>query len=151
MDGEFTIHLCGGSADAGEIGNTFSIPLSRQLELQGEWCCCLKDFYCSRRPGKTASLMSIIVCSDMCSASLVNDKPLPVLAAIPLKNQLKAALAETYVTLRASNPSLSNITIYLMDERGHRASVDLGRVWCTLHFKRLKHGSERRSVDKALF
>ena len=133
----FTIHLS--SSDAfGSSSSEFTIPLARELELNGEWCCCLQAFICTKRAAKTNSAISIMVCSDMCTTSLVNNKPLPVLALVPLKFQLKAPLEESYVPLRAANARLSNINIYLTDEAGVPISFDLGRVSCSLHFKQIR-------------
>ena len=142
----FTVHLS--SEQSVGAASDFTVTLPRQLELQGKWQCCLHDFQCSKRPVKTGAPLSILVCADMCSASFVNDKSLPVLASIPVKYQLKSPLVETYVPLRADDTSLSTIRIFLADETGRLSSFELGRVKCSVHFKR---DGEYSPVDKTLF
>lgn len=115
----------------------FTIPLPRQLNLTGAWNCCLKSFYCTKRPGKSSLASLLMVCSDMCIDSIVNDKTIPVLGQLPLKFQLKSPLTESYIPLRRN--TISAINIYLTNENGTRMSFDLGAVNCTLHFRRDQH------------
>ncbi len=110
----------------------FTVQLAKPLYLKGgHWQCTLSEFSYSARPKSTRRLL---VCSDICNESFVGSITLPVLGLVCVSASIKEPMTETYVSLKRD--VLTAITLYIKDGLGDNLAEDIGRVDCTLRFRK---------------
>ena len=133
MKKQFYVHLS--SDDSKEYftennSSKFTVILPEQLHLTGSWevaLCAISYPKLRPKPNK------ILICSDICSESIIGEKRLPLLEVITGK--LPASFyPRQYIPVRVQE--VNQISVYIKDGSGALASFNRGTSMCTLHFKK---------------
>jgi hypothetical protein len=115
--------------------NNFTVNLRRNINLDGEWECGLKEIYFR---GKTTTNSIIYAVCDSCERSYVSNDYIPLLRRITLprlSGGYSEAFADTYYK-RVTEKELSDITISIRGVDGDLFKGMASRsLLCVLHFK----------------
>lgn len=106
----------------------FVLHLPNPIHLEGEWECGLVQFEYTASSDKP-----FFVCSDVVMESYVGDYKLPVLRRVRLRNTQFNHVIYAPVKMR----DLSSIHIFMRTWKNKTAFMVRGRVFCTLHFRRV--------------
>lgn len=111
----------------------FTVHLSEPLNLEGDgWYCTLTELTLPPlKDGKTDRISYI--CSDICSASTVGERKLPILRRIRLSRKKTEVIIfdpPLYVAVRQH--AIETIRVYIHSANGESPTFDTGEAHCTL-------------------
>ena len=116
----------------------FTVELPEAVYLDGNdvWYCALRHFTC-----ELTSPMALYVYCDLVQQSFVLDRRLPIIQYIP-KYTRETRVTETYdssMAFKVTRSTITNITVYIKDEKFKHPSFTDEPSTCTLHL--MKRGS----------
>ena len=130
MEPQFYVHLSSGDSKHYFPRNDtfrFTIKLPEILHLKEHWEVALCSITLPRTKEK-----KLLVCSDVCSESIIGEKRLPLLRV--LTGRIPSSF-KSLQYIRVRSQDIERITIYINSSSGSPVSFTAGECNCTLHFK----------------
>ena len=116
----------------------FTINLGRSINLEGKWCCALKEINCQINE-KLPEILYIL--GDCCSQSYARNTYMSILRTVSIDVQEGLFIEEFsdafYKDVNTSN--ISTINISIRDKDGSDVDFKSKVFNCILHFKRIKN------------
>ena len=130
MESQFYVHLS--SEDSKQYfpknhTSRFTIKLPEILHLKEHWEVALCSITLPKMKEK-----KLLVCSDVCSESIIGEKRLPLLRVLA---GTIPSFFEPLQYIRVRPQDIERITIYINSSSGSPVSFTAGECNCTLHFK----------------
>lgn len=77
---------------------------------------------------------NLYLCCNMVEDSFVGNIKMPVLRTIKRKNGVVSGIIHKVIWLKVMRPTISNIRLYITDEKGNIVSLNRNKLNCTLLF-----------------
>lgn len=125
----------------GNTPDNFTVQLSREIQLEGNWTCALTEISFKSNFSGTHVPSALNVCTNICDDSCVGDYNIQILRRIPVL-YMNSSVQHLYTVpyfIPVVKNNFNNITVYITDENLNSPSIE-SEVLCTIQLKKLRYG-----------